>query len=784
MPYSRSPKDVRSPDRNSAASGMITVLGEFTLKLGAEPADDALWRRSHPRRLIQLLASAPGRSQSLRSVQAVLWPDSEEAHARNRLHHTAHLVRKSFEKLPDRLRPQLLTRREQLCLELPEGVVIDAQEFLQCLEADDRDQLLRFEALQVAVSWYRGPLAPDWPDLGEVFVRREEFERRYVSALQELVELAQDLGKADAALKHSAALARARPEDVGLQCAHIDVLASQGLGAEALNHGRHCRDVIAEMDPAGLGKLDETLRRVQRTLNQRTAGGSPAVPGPDSRAAPSAPAEPSGLPPIQPLWGCEAVLSSASGILQGSSSNLLLISGPPRTGKTQVAAALARIARRSAGTRVIWLDATATATDDQLLQAMAHAVDSGIEASPEINAARLSSLLQGRETLVVLDGLDLASASVCHKLDEWCHAAPETRWVVTSRRLLPLTAAKVLALGPDALARGSTPEADQSPAERIFWNYVQAFGSHELGEDVQAIGRRIVAELEGHPMLLRLAALRLAVLAAHEVLDAIQSSPAAVLTLPEETAAASQATEGSQWPTRVEMAKRLDGLRDGGLVVETTQAAALLRDWLGSAPPDVVRLLARAATSAGWLSIPDLRELCQGETTASMLDAVLDYAMRGHFLARRVRAAADVTWSEFRVPVLVRAALWLSGQHLTAEESHAVLRAWLGKAPGGSDRHRRRHRGGFSHVEWLETRLVDFEVVVEPMVQRGELTELATLFEPHLDVLHLCTRTQQLLAWLQPLGDCRAVLPAGLPPRLLLARAPARGTRTGAGRPT
>lgn len=296
MPYSRSPKDVRSPDRNSAASGMITVLGEFTLKLGAEPADDALWRRSHPRRLIQLLASAPGRSQSLRSVQAVLWPDSEEAHARNRLHHTAHLVRKSFEKLPDRLRPQLLTRREQLCLELPEGVVIDAQEFLQCLEADDRDQLLRFEALQVAVSWYRGPLAPDWPDLGEVFVRREEFERRYVSALQELVELAQDLGKADAALKHSAALARARPEDVGLQCAHIDVLASQGLGAEALNHGRHCRDVIAEMDPAGLGKLDETLRRVQRTLNQLAAGSPPAAPSLDTRHVPSAPGEPPGLP--------------------------------------------------------------------------------------------------------------------------------------------------------------------------------------------------------------------------------------------------------------------------------------------------------------------------------------------------------------------------------------------------------------------------------------------------------------------------------------------------------
>jgi len=772
MSASTKSRDSSLPEHNGAILGTISVLGEFSFRLGAEPSNDTIWRRSHPRRLIQLLGSAPNRSQSLRSLQTILWPDSEEAHARNRLHHTVHLVRKSFEKLPDKLRPRLLTQQEHLSLALPEGVVIDAQAFLEGMETDDRDQLLRFEALQVAVSWYHGPLAPDWPDLAEVLVRRQEFERRYVSALQELVELAQDIGKVDIALKYSTTLAQTSPEDVSLQCAHIELLASQGLGAEALSHGKRCRDVIAEIDPAGLGKLDETLRRVQRTLNQAATGSSLAVSGLVSENVQSASGESEALPSIQPLWGYEAILSSASSWLQEANCNQLLISGLPQTGKTQVAAALARIARKSTSPRVIWLDARAIASDDQLLHTIARAVDPGFEPRPEIDAARLSGLLHGRETLVVLDGLDRANAAVCRQLDECCHAVPETRWVVTSRRLLPLAAAKVIALDTDLLTRSGTPDTNQSPAERIFLNYAQSFGSHELGEDAQAIGRRIVAALEGHPMLLRLAALRLVFLAAHELLSAIHSSPAALLDLtgqeasgPAEVEASKQRSGLPQVPQLVESPGSI------GMPAETARAAVLLKDWLGSAPQHVVRLLALATSSAGWLSLSDLRQLCQGESAGSIQDAVLDFAVRGHFLARRVRVAAEASWSEFRVPTLVRSALRLSGQHLQPEESYALLRAWLGKAPPGGEKHRLRNRVGVSHVEWLETRLVDFEVVVERLLRTGDLAGLASLFEPHLDVLHLSTRTQQLLAWLQHLGDCRAFLPAILASRLLLARA-------------
>jgi DNA-binding SARP family transcriptional activator len=99
------------PSESRRGANLIRLLGGFRVEFSEGAVDDSVWRRVHARRLLQLLGSSTRQSEARASVLEALWPDFDEARARNRLHHTIHWIRKSLEELPEALRPQIVVGR-------------------------------------------------------------------------------------------------------------------------------------------------------------------------------------------------------------------------------------------------------------------------------------------------------------------------------------------------------------------------------------------------------------------------------------------------------------------------------------------------------------------------------------------------------------------------------------------------------------------------------------------------------------------------------------------------
>ena len=115
---------------------VIRLLGPFAFEFRGAPVAHATWQRSHARRLLQLLCSAPKCSESRDTVLSVLWPAADEAHARNRLHHTVHFIRKAWEELPPALRPQITVSGDRVTLLAAPDTFIDVQACVALAQAD------------------------------------------------------------------------------------------------------------------------------------------------------------------------------------------------------------------------------------------------------------------------------------------------------------------------------------------------------------------------------------------------------------------------------------------------------------------------------------------------------------------------------------------------------------------------------------------------------------------------------------------------------------------------
>ena len=113
-----------------------------------------IWRRTHPRRLLQLIGSQRRASVARSEVLRALWPNLDETHSRNRLHHTLHLIRKLVDAEDAR---RYLVVLDGDMVSLAEGVVVDVSEFLALLDSDGSDAE-RLGNLLTAVSIYKG-----WP---------------------------------------------------------------------------------------------------------------------------------------------------------------------------------------------------------------------------------------------------------------------------------------------------------------------------------------------------------------------------------------------------------------------------------------------------------------------------------------------------------------------------------------------------------------------------------------------------------------------------------------------
>jgi DNA-binding response OmpR family regulator len=72
-------------DKAQAGGLRIQLLGEFRVRTGERPVEDAEWRLRKARSLVKILALAPGHRLHREQVMDLLWPDLEPEAASNNL---------------------------------------------------------------------------------------------------------------------------------------------------------------------------------------------------------------------------------------------------------------------------------------------------------------------------------------------------------------------------------------------------------------------------------------------------------------------------------------------------------------------------------------------------------------------------------------------------------------------------------------------------------------------------------------------------------------------------
>ena len=722
---------------------MIRLFGAFDFEVaGSSEGDEATWRRAHARRLVQLVGSSPKRIESRAKVLQSLWPEFDEARARNRLHHTVHWIRKGLERLPVAVRPQFAVSADRVELLLAPGTQTDVQAFLDALERDAVDDSGRLATLEQALAWYRGPLAPDWTELGEITTRRAWLDSLFSDALGEAIDLAESLGALDTATKHAQRLAQHLLGDVQAQCRYMRLLARQGRADAALLHGHQFCSTETELDAAGRAALDAVAREIQQQVNRTPRG--PVSPGPDR----SAPASPARLPALQPVLGYTELQNSAVRALRDPFTAMVSLVGPPGAGKTTLAVAVAHQLLDRFGHGVCWVEAHGALACQGFEAAIARTL--GLDPGADLLAA-----LRGKELLLVLDGLTLRPDEQ-PRLADLVAASKDSRWLVTATTFLQLRGEKVLVVEPTLLLTNGRDDDSPSPAAHLLANgqHGWSLGDKRIRSSVEGIARA----LGGLPTLLERASWALQTVSPSELLARVSRDPTTLLCT--STASADAPAAGS-----VAAAIGHDQ------AAHPTRRAETLQGWLQQAPADLLQLLLVAGLCHSWLSRDDL--LCLGKGIGlTSVDSLVDHGVRFHYLQRRVRDDHESTWSEFRVPRYVAAALSFIDSAPTSPQTQAALAHWLSLGPRASMGEAAASTS--QAVCWLDDHIEDMEHLVGRWLELGRQEDIARLCLSHASSWVRSAHAHRVLGWLSGLGAQAEGLPDALAARLLVERAQLR----------
>jgi predicted ATPase len=220
-----------------------------------------------------------------------------------------------------------------------------------------------------------------------------------------------------------------------------------------------------------------------------------------------------------PFIGRAAALRDAQSRLQGA--RMLTLIGIGGTGKTRLALKLAEFALVDHRDGVCWVDLAPLSAADQLVPALAHALGCKLSlAAPPLET--LGAHCRGRELLLVLDNCEHLLDAAAHAANALLAAAARLRIVATSREALGVDGEVVLPVKPlDLPATDAMPDAiAASEAVRLFVDRARsAAPGWGWNDDLAAVVGTICRRLDGVPLALELAAARLRLLSASQLLS-------------------------------------------------------------------------------------------------------------------------------------------------------------------------------------------------------------------------------------------------------------------------
>ncbi|WP_437722270.1 ATP-binding protein [Sorangium sp. So ce861] len=229
--------------------------------------------------------------------------------------------------------------------------------------------------------------------------------------------------------------------------------------------------------------------------------------------------------PASRFLGRERELAALAELLRRG-ERLVTVWGPAGMGKTRLALELASRWDEARPAEAVWLCELTACRD---LRAVCGAVARAIGA--QVAAGRREATLVERigralatvgPALVVLDNLEHVLEQAAPAVDAWVRAAPEVRFLATSRERTRLPGEISYELGPLELpAEGS---AERSAAVALFLDRASAHrGGGPAGDERLADVAALVRRLEGIPLAIELAAAREGVLGVRGLLARLGS---------------------------------------------------------------------------------------------------------------------------------------------------------------------------------------------------------------------------------------------------------------------
>ena len=368
---------------------------------------------------------------------------------------------------------------------------------------------LASERLTEALSLWRGePLA----DLSfESFEAERAVLRERRHAAHELrIDAQLALGDHDGLVPELEELIAEHPYRERLRAQLMLALYRAGRQADALAAFQATRETLAEelgIDPSPeLRELERAILRQDPSLRPAVAAGSFRLPTPSTR-----------------LVGRGLEVAAICSSLREPEVALLTLTGPGGVGKTRVAIAAAAEYGKELADGAFFVDLQATVDPALLGSAIAAALEIG-EQPGEDTLETLARELRTRETLIVLDNFErLVSAAPV--LDQLLQAAPRLRLLVTSRVPLRLSGEHEYPVSPLPVP---SPTDDLGAVGRN--DSIAVFTARARAVDPQfqlsaanaqaLIG--ICKVLDGMPLALELAAARVRLLSADEILARLE----------------------------------------------------------------------------------------------------------------------------------------------------------------------------------------------------------------------------------------------------------------------
>ncbi len=302
-----------------SATLRIRLLGELDLRHGQ--AALAPLGSARAESLLAYLLLHREAAQPRQRLAFLLWPDSSEPQARTNLRHLLHVLRRALPD-PDRyleVTPRTLRWREDAAWWLD---VAAFEEAISRAEREPGDQ--ERSTLRAAVELYGGDLLQSSYDEW-LLEERERLRRRYLQALERLVELLEAGGEHAEAIGYAERILREDPLREAAYQVLMRLHDARGDRARALRAYHACaatleRELNVEPSAATRRAYEALLPPAGGPAAEREAGQ----------------ARPLGRPPLVGRAAQRARLTELWRAAEGGGARLALVTGEPGAGKTRL----------------------------------------------------------------------------------------------------------------------------------------------------------------------------------------------------------------------------------------------------------------------------------------------------------------------------------------------------------------------------------------------------------------------------------------------------------------